>query len=277
MTTLNTTKIKRAYSKLMRTIRKKLKSVDLDTNDFYELIVEIFEPEKISRLIPNATVAGDIDMTFEILTKAHCWGFGDVSKLKSIVEEFIEEDDGIQKMITDYKDNLTGYNATTKIIEQIQSLEISEGSDDEEECKTKVDTSKYDHKFRKSLRAKLYKSESGTGRLDEKSLEYVGIFWKEICEEFVISLDGVLEQIVKGCIEITWHIPSPSAQQILAQIHGSVQFFQRKFVSNIILEDVIIYSESFGVATEKVRHVHEPPFTYLILWYVETFLELPLL
>lgn len=276
MNTLNATTIKRAYSKLMKTVRKKLKSVDLDISDFYEHIIHIFEPEEISRLIPDAIAAKDIDRTFEILTKAHCWGFGDVSKLKSIAQEFIEEDGSIQQMISDYKVELAGYNATTKIIEKIQSNEIQEGSEDDDESETvTLDASKYDQKFRKKLSAKLFKGDDGKVKLGMKSLEYIGKFWEEICEEFDMSLTCVLDQIAKGCIEITWHIPSPSAQQVLAHINCAVQFFQRKFVSNIILEDIVIYSESCGVAPQKVRHSRiELPF--LINFVVHCLLELEL-
>ncbi len=261
MNTLNTTRIKQAYSKLMRTIRKELKSVDLDTTDFYEHIVLVFEPEEISRLIPDSTAAKNIDRTFETLTKARCWGFGDVSKLKSIVEEFIKDEDGnIQQMISDYNIQLTAYNATTKIIEKIASKEIQEGceddddDDDDESEGVTLDASKYNQKFRKKLSAKLFKAEDdGKVKLTMKSLDYIGKFWEEICKVFDMSLSCVLDQIAEGCIEITWHIPSPSAQRILTRIESTVQFLQRKFVSNIILEDIVIYSESCGVATQKVR------------------------
>ena len=251
MSTLNKTKIKSAYSVLLSTVKKKLKSVELDTREFYDHIVHIFEPEEISRLLPDFKEAKDIDRTFEVLTKAHCWGFGDVSQLKSIVSRFIEED---EHLISDYKVKLTSYKATTKIIEWMKSEEMKEESEEDDCESVTLDAKKYNLKFRKKLSAKLFKGEGAKAKLSTKSLDYIEKFWEELCEEFdMMSLSCVLDSITDGCIEITWHIPSRSASQILAHINSAVHFFERKFVSNIILEDVVIYSGSFGVATQKVR------------------------
>lgn len=240
-----------AYSKLRNAVKKKLKEAEPDMSDFYDHLIDIFRPEDISGLIPESPELKDIDMIFKVLTKKHLWGFRDTSKLESIVDMFID-DGSIKRMISDYKSSLNGYKANTKIIDRIRSKEITElGAIEEEYTSIATNAEKYDKEFRKKLSIQLFKGDDKI-LLTMKSLEFVEKVWNNLCEEFQLSLTSVLDSIVQHCIEISWFIPSESAQKILEHVHEAVDFFKKMFVSNVILEGTVIYSESCGVASTKV-------------------------
>jgi hypothetical protein len=250
------TDINTEYGKLMSAVKKKLKNTELDMDDFYWHMVNIFKPEDISRLIPDASDIESIDKVFKVLSKQRLWGFEDVSQLKSIADRFIEEDHRLKEMILDYRTKLSGYRANTRIIDWMRSGGIEEDEEDEGAYESIASNpSKYTKKYRRSLSKKLFKSADGDNvQLTLKSLEYVQKIWNDLCIEFDISLTGVLDKIEEGCIQVTWQIPPQSATTILDRIDSAVEFFRSKFISNILLEDIIIYSEGFGVADKKVSY-----------------------
>ena len=242
-----------AHTTLERAIKKKLKQVvePEDMDDFCTHIIKIFHPEEVSRLLPASPEVKDIDRIFRILTEHHMWGFSDISKLKSIADSFLEDDASITKKIREYNSKLSGYWANTKIVDRIQEDAIKEYGSDEDESSIREKPEKYNAEFRKKLSVQLFKAEKGRN-LNMESLVFVEKIWRDLCEEFKLSLTSVLDKIVEHCIEISWYIPSHSAQAILERISGAVGFLQKKYVSNLLLEGVPIYSESCGVASMKV-------------------------
>ena len=257
------------YKKLKNTIRKKLKEADPDMTEFYTHIVDMFTPDKedIASLIPDSLELKDIDKIFVILTKHHLWGgFRDITKLESIVETFLEDDDTITRMIKDYKSARNGYWANAKILDRIRCGRINELGSSDEYTSVESNAEKYNTEFRKNLSVTLFKSDEGNVRLTMKSLEFIEKIWNYFCDDFELSLTCVLDCIVEHCIEISWYIPSESAQRILERVAGAVGFFQRIFISNVFLEGVAIYSESCGVVDVKVTQLtsHDFHFQYQI-------------
>ena len=252
----NTTKIRGEYSKLKNTVKKKLRASELDMDDFYWHIVDIFKPEDVGKLIPDASVMKDVDTVFKVLSDQNFWGFEDVSQLKSLVDRFIKGVDRahLLEMIRDYKYNLNGYRANTKIIDRVQADGIEENEEDDEYESIVTNPTKYNKKYRKTLSAKLFKSTGGDNvLLTMKSLEYVQEVWNDMCDEFDIPLTAVLDKIKGGCIQVTWLIPPQSATKVLDHITNAATFLQSRFISNLLLEDIVIYSESVGVASQEVR------------------------
>ena len=248
---INTDTIKASYSKLLRNVERKLKGMDLNMEEFHSHIKIIFKPEDLSRIIKDDF---DVQKIFKALTDHHLWKFESISKLQKIVE-FIEDDESLQQLqelIRKYKFELNGYLANTKIIDRIRSDEIKEKDFEEEEYESiKSNKKKYDIAYRKKLSVALFKGEHGR-KLTMESLMYIDKVWNELCDEFDISLSSVLDSIRENCIEITWLIPSVSAQQILKRLEGAVEFFKRKFISCVVLEGILIYSESAGIVGQKV-------------------------
>ena len=254
MKKMSVTKIKGEYQKLVMSIKEKLKRVEkLDVGSLCSYIITLYDLEDVSKLIGDLA---DVDKIFKVLSDNRMWCYNDITHLKSIADVFMEEDEALLKKITVYEERLRAYRATTKIIDKIRSGEIKEYDGDDEFQSVKENTEKYTESYRRRLSVKLFKGDKGgKHKLSMNSLEYVEKVWGYFSEEFeeLSPLHSVLDTIEEGCIEITWLIPSVSALGVMKHLHQAVEFFKRIFVSNIILEGIVVYSESYGVANQKVR------------------------
>ena len=253
----NETSIKTKYSSLQRKIAHNLSKVDIEQVRFH--LETIFEPEDISELI---SMSDNVLGIFRLLTKHHFWNYSNTAKLSSIEKEFIK-DDKIKKEIDEYNGSLVGYKAGTKIWQQMNLDSLQQGSDDEEDSIRSVtsgfheeqDSSHYRMAIRKKLVVTLLqRGEKGKGLINvtDYSLNYLDEVFQDFQKKFKLSLDAVLHKVAVGSIEVTWYIPSNSAQQIINEIHETVGFLREIHVSTIVLEGALIYSESTGVVNLKV-------------------------
>lgn len=252
---INETFIKEKYSSLRLNIARKLKSVDIEEFKFF--LEDIFDPEDISDIISKSDNVLGI---FRQITKHHLWKYDDIAKLISIVNKFIK-DDKIKNDIDDYQGSLVDYKAGTKIWQQKHFDCLQQDSDGEEDCaKDEIsrsleerDPSHYKISVRKELIVTLLKREGdGIINVSDYSLKYLDEFFKLLKTKFKLTLGAVLKKVAKDSIEVTWYIPSISAQKILDGINEAVEFLREEHISTMILEGVLIYSGSIGVVGLKV-------------------------
>ena len=244
--------IKRNYAKLIMEIAKNLETVNPDMDDFHTFVINIFDASEL----PKVETVQDM---FKILSEKKCWSFIDVSNLASIVEEFSEGfEDQNKKRIKQYKEELSGFKAATKIVNFMNSNrenEPDDGSDSEEYISIDSDKAKYDEKYRKKLSIKLNEGEGGT-KITLRSLEYVEKLWKSLCEEFEMpSLPKLLDSIVSGSIIVTWIVRRIHAQKILHNIFHAAIFLKQELIVGIYLEGVCIYDDVSGIATAEVNYI----------------------
>ena len=246
----NETQIKRKYGSLWRKIADKLKEVDhKNVRDHLE---SIFYPEDIGECISNIIEVRDM---FKALEKNNFWSYGNITKLRSVADEFIEGDDQMEKEMDDYDDHLVAYVAATSIREKINLDSFKQHGDHEDDdsdaIPAKLDPSYYQPRYRKELKIALYGCEGGMD-LSEQSLKYLEAIWERLRKKFHLSLGSVLDHVKEGCVEVVWYIPSTSAQQLLDRLEGAEEFFQEIFVSTVQLEDALVYSTSVGVVSTQV-------------------------
>ena len=218
--------------------------------DFYILLIKLFKPEDISRLIPDSPEVKDIDEIFRQLTKHNIWNFQDISKLKKITKKFMKGDASLSDMMKEYEFKLNGYWINTKIIDKIRSDQFKKYNPEDYPS---TPSTKYDTKFRRELSMRLFDDKGGR-ELPMRSMEFVKNVWEEFSDTFRLTLESVLDKIVMSCIEISWFILSMSAQNVLEYLNEeALDFFQRKYIFNVTLEGTVIYdSKNYGIASAKV-------------------------
>ena len=118
--------IEEAHTDLIMEIMDRLKrKPNLNMTDFRIRIVRFFKPaEDISQLIPKSLEVKDIDEIFSILTDNNLWDVENINVLKMIAKRYMEEDEVVSEMLTDYVFKLNAYRATTKLIQRIQADRI---------------------------------------------------------------------------------------------------------------------------------------------------------
>ena len=113
-----------------------------------------------------------------------------------------------------YKDQLSGFYVTTKIVDFINLSELDDSEDDSDDDNKQTLTPKEPKKLYRELRV--------TPRLDRKikfsdmTMSYINTLWKALIEEFNLPpLTAVIKKIVPGSLIITWLVPPQFSVAIL--------------------------------------------------------------
>ena len=231
-------KIKGSFATLVRKVTRKLKKRDVDMEDFRLYILNLFPPGDI---IPDTVSVADI---FEAVSCHQLWDYLNYTPIEEIAKEFGGDDIELRGWIDDYKSELAGFKATTKIVDYIKLCSDEQEIADSDQSLRK-DIARYDSRYCRKLTVKL------KSRVTEKSLDYIDQFWRSIADHFLLpSLSVLLDSIQEGCVEVTWLVPTLSALQIQANIQDSTQFLAKLEVIRVIMEGEILYDED---GLEEVR------------------------
>ena len=110
----NHAKIKGSYATLVRKVRSKLGGKDIDMKDFRLYILNLFPP---GDLIADTISVADI---FEAVSRHQLWDYSYCTPIEEIAKEFGGDDLELRRWIDDYKSELAGFKATTKIVDYIK-------------------------------------------------------------------------------------------------------------------------------------------------------------
>ena len=202
----------------------------------------------------------DLDTVFDHIKKARLWRYDHYRLLEELAEKFLPEDDPARAQVTEYKSQLTGFYATTSIIDFVRLNEL----EDREEIPGRIfSPKKYNSHYRK-LTVELRD-------MSESTLLYVDKLWKVLAKEFHLPpLTAVMDKIVEGSLRITWLILPHIIEKIRATYFKSVEFFQQH---NIITIDLYcdggdddgppLYDEKWMVSimqmhSDRLRYTSNP-------------------
>ena len=119
--------------------------------------------------------------------------------------------DNCISLISAYKQYLSGFCATTKLIDYIKY--------------TNIDRRQGDNKLGRYTREqcrKLMVTLETKRTITEHSLQYIQELWEIFAEEFDIPfLTAVLDNVLSGSLAIIWLVPSDIAEKIVASAHKS--------------------------------------------------------
>ena len=223
-------KIKGSFATLVRKVAAKLEQRHLSITEFRLYMFSLFPPGDI--IADSATVT-DI---FGLLSRHRLWDYSYCTPIEEIANEFGGDDLELKGWINDYKSELAGFKATTRIVEYIKICSDEEIADAEQSLHQ--DMARYDRRYCRKLTFKL------KSRVTEKSLDYIDKFWQSIADHFLLpSLPVLLDSIQEGCVEVTWLVPTLSALQIQTNIQDSAAFLEKCEVIRVIIDGEILYDE----------------------------------
>ena len=238
MTRRNLTKIKESFAKLLKDVAKKLKNKELDIEVFHFFMVALFPP---GTCIPQSA---NVIKMFEAVTRNGLWSYWHFTPVEKIVTEYAPNDDEMKGWLDNYKKELSGYKATTKIADEIERYSIDEI---EEADPNRRPTMAYDPAYLRRLSLKL------KTRVTEKSLEYIDDLWLSLAEFFLLpSLSALLDNIQRGCVEVSWLIPPHYVFQIIGNLQENSSFLQSKDIIKVFLDGDCVYD---GAQNEEYKQV----------------------
>ena len=232
--------IKERFAKLVNDVAAKLNTVELDFEAFHFFMVDLFPPGKC---IPQSK---NVIKIFEAVTQNGLWSYWHFSPVENIIKEYAPSDDEMKSWVDNYRKDLSGYKATTKIADAMEiyssSIEEFEEADPDQRPLVTCDPT-----YLRCLSVKL------KTRVTEKTLVYIDDLWLSLAEKFLLpSLSVLLDKIQAGCVEVTWLIPPHYVFQIVGNLQENATFLQSKGIMKVLLDGECVYD---GGQEKKFRRV----------------------
>ena len=229
----NEVEIKGRFAYLLISVQSALEANHVRVEDVRKFIIGMFRCH--NDCIPKTNLS-DI---FDAVSGNNFWSYEHHSPLETLIRNLIPDH---RSLMTQYKERLSGFYATTKLIEYIQEKSLQYDSD------TEVDSGsekRYDTKQYRKLTVKLKIPER---KLTQISMIYVRDLWISFAEVFNIpSLTAVIDKILEGSLEIVWLILPHFAELISTSAHKSVEFFHRHDIIYVAIDDNIVYDAQLMV------------------------------
>ena len=199
---------------------------ELDKDDLFLFLSCILSPE-VMKCLPQSSDLKDI---FKAIAFNRLWSFLDYNLLEQIIEEFWESDQELTGRMEQYKADLSSYQTATKLKDHIAAaLQL-----DAETSTSDSDT--YDPEYFKELSIKLDEPFS------KHTLDYLFGLWTSLKRLLRLPpLTLLLHKIHKGCICVTWLIPTHLTPQATERARQSVKFFEDYPILRVIINDELVY------------------------------------
>ena len=243
------TKLKASFSSLLMDVQSSMEGRKVEVKKVRRFMLGFFCGECS---IPKDD---DMDTVFDAITEAQLWRYDHYGPLEELAVKFLPEDDPARVQVTEYKSQLTGFQATTRIIDFIKLNEL----EDREEIPDRLFSPKRYNGYYQKLTVELELSRDAKN-VFELTLEHVNNFWRMLAKEFHLPpLTAVMDKIVEGSLRITWLILPHIVDKIRATYFKSVEFFQQHNIISIDLytdggDDsiLLLYHEKWMVCAHKV-------------------------
>ena len=240
-------KIKQSFAALLKNVAVKFKSKqDLDLEVFRFFIVNLFPP---GECIPAQS--SNVITIFEAVSRNGLWSYWHYTPVEKIVNEYAPEDDEMKEWLVSYRSELCGYKATTKIADAIEVY--GDNIEEFEEGDRNMSlASSHDRNSLRKLSVKLKTPVTG------KTLEYIDKLWLSLAECFLLpSLTALLDNIKRGCIEVSWLIPPHFESQIHDNLQKSISCLQANNVVEVFIDNEGIYNRAQEDELKQVLHVYD--------------------
>ena len=236
----NMAKIKHSFATLVGKVTGKLekRSQAIDMKRFRLHILTVF----------GDVIAGALSMPdiMASVSRHQLWDYSCCTPIEKIAEEFGGDDGELREWISSYKSELSGFKATTKIVDYIKVCNEEQDIADSSQS-IKEDMKRFNRLYCRKLTFKLKSHVVG------KSLGYIDELWRSIADHFLLpSLTSLLDSIHEGCMCVTWLVPTLSALQIQANIQDSADFLEQLEVVRVMMDHTILHIHQ--VDKDKARN-----------------------
>jgi hypothetical protein len=241
-------KIKGQFASLQVEIRSAMEGRQVKVSDVHQFLVSFFQSECC---IPEAP---DLTKLFNIVTEAKLWRYDHYGPLEELAEKFIPDDqDPARKLVSNYKDQLSGFFVTTKIVDFIDLSDFIDSEDDSDTDSEREDdghqpvSPKESKKLFRKLKLKLRIDK--TTKFSDMTMSYIDTLWKSLIEKFNLPpLTAIIKKIVGGSLIITWLVPPQVSSVIAASYSKALGFYQQHNIVQVQLDGRTLYDEEWIVS-----------------------------
>ena len=234
------------FSKLKTKCLESLQSGEIDIEDVKDFLIDKYSsPDSrdgsdiITKLLESATNLRGI---FRELSKNRLWNYCNYYLLESFIERFLCNDHELNRMLKEYKQELTGHVLAQKISTYLHATRYKHSivTTSDSELSADETTSDFslqpEHKIFHKLSIKIDLN------VTDHSVHYVYHLWESLANQFLIpQVAMILHTIAEGCIGITWLIPANLVKHVTRMIHETANMFAEQHILRVMLEEQCIY------------------------------------
>ena len=229
----NRQSITEKFAGLQMKVCGKLSKNGVDIEQFLLFLAALFPP---GYCIPPAPTI--LTKVFEAITHHGLWDCLHYSPLVQIVQRFGAGDPEMKTWIQDYKKDLKAYTIVASIEHCIESDLFTDQS--------RVDRAKYDPRYNCPVEWKMKMD------LVEHSLQHLTNVWEMFSGHYLVPDSpptALLDRVRKGCVSVTWLVPSHLIPQLIERAKTDTKFFLEHDIQKVMVGDEIVYEEQ--VAAEE--------------------------
>ena len=230
------------FSSLLLIVRQAMESSNISALDLRQFLVGFFQRDDF------LTDSPDIVKLFDRVTVTRLWDYQHYGPLEKIVRHFLPNCESVRDAVSNYKGYLSGFFATTKIINYIKHLQPQK-CEDPAKSGSAATMGKYTAVHYQKLKVKLKLSR----KLSEVSLSYISDLWNAFVEEFDLpSLTAVIDQLIEGSLIVTWLVSPQDAERIASNAAKAVPFFRRHQIMTVKVDNRTVYDEDVMVGSKFI-------------------------
>ena len=240
-------KIKRQFASLQVEVRSAMEARQVKVSDIHQFLVSFFQSECC---IPEAP---DLTKLFNIVTEAKLWRYDHYGPLRELAQTFIPDENPVRKLVSKYKDQLSGFYITTKIVDFIDLSDFDDSEDDSDadsDCEDDGQqplSPKESKKLFRKLKVKLRIDR--TTKFSDVTMSYIETLWTALIDEFNLPpLTAIIKKIVRGSLIIFWLVPLQVSSVIAASYSKAFGFYQQHNIVQVQLDGRTLYDEEWIVS-----------------------------
>ena len=253
-------KIRSQFASLQVKVRSAMEAQQVKVSDVHQFLVSFFQSECC---IPEAP---DLTKLFNIITEAKLWRYDHYGPLEELAEEFLPDENPARKLVSEYKDQLSGFYIATKIVDFIDLNDSDDDCKEESDDDSKDDTQqslppRESKKLYRKLKVTL--NLDRTIKLSDLTMSYVYTLWKALIREFNLPpLTAILKKIASGSVIITWLVPPQVSTVIAACYSKALRFYQQHNIVEVQLDGCTLYHEDWIVSYDNYEKLEHTPSSY---------------
>ena len=237
--------IKGKFADFQTNVCEKFEQIGVDIRKFRQYVAIQFSPGKCIPSSPTSLME-----IFEAITHHGLWNFFHYSPLVRIIQKFGAGDPEMKAWIKEYKKDLKSYKLVATLEDYIDS-EIDYEIDSENYSEPPpAKKAKYDPSY-------LTQMEWKTEFVDH-SLQYLTDVWEMFSSHYLLPDSpptALLDRVRKGCVSITWLIPSKLVPQLVKMAKIDTHFFQKHRILKVKVGDQCVYEEETSEETTSVSNL----------------------
>ena len=233
MKSSNEKEIESRFVYLLDSIQSLLEINNVTGENVRQFLVRMFR--RAGDCIPKTNKISDI---FDSVTVNNLWSYDNHDVLEKLVERYLP--DHVSE-ISEYENHLSGFYATTKLIDYIRAKNLK----CYEEAPSEHSLDRYTTEHYRELTVIL----DIDNRLSQLSMMYVRDLWKSFVNRFNIpSLTAVIDKILEGSLQIVWLVLPHVADLICGAAKQSEEFFREHDIVFVAIDDHILYDARLAVS-----------------------------